>query len=163
MIIRLAKFEDEKKISILIAKFREELKELKGIKSSINIEQGREEFKEYMEAKYPIFVVEDDRKELLGYLVCRIDDSVVWVESLFVSHDSRRRGVASKLYEKAETIARELGEDTVYNWVNPNNDKMISFLAKRGYNVLNLIEIRKPWKDEALIQKIKVSDHEYNY
>ncbi|MBU5311394.1 GNAT family N-acetyltransferase [Tissierella carlieri] len=163
MIIRLPKFEDEKKISILIAKFREELKELKGIKSSINIEQGREEFKEYMEAKYPIFVVEGDRKELLGYLVCRIDDSVVWVESLFVSHDSRRKGVASKLYQKAETIARELGEDTVYNWVNPNNDKMISFLAKRGYNVLNLIEIRKPWKDEALIQKIKVSDHEYNY
>ncbi|MCQ4924682.1 GNAT family N-acetyltransferase [Tissierella carlieri] len=163
MIIRLPKFEDEKKISILIAKFREELKELKGIKSSINIEQGREEFKEYMEAKYPIFVVEDDRKELLGYLVCRIDDSVVWVESLFVSHDSRRRGVASKLYEKAETIATELGEDTVYNWVNPNNDKMISFLAKREYNVLNLIEIRKPWKDEALIQKINVSDHEYNY
>ncbi|WP_406243159.1 hypothetical protein [Tissierella carlieri] len=40
---------------------------------------------------------------------------------------------------------------------------MISFLDKRRYNVLNLIEIRKSWKDEALIQKIKVGDHEYNY
>jgi len=38
-----------------------------------------EEFKEYIEAKFPIFVAEDNSKELLGYLVCRIDSSVVWV------------------------------------------------------------------------------------
>lgn len=44
-----------------------------------------------------------------------------------------------------------------------NNDKMIKFLSGMGYNVLNLIEIRKPWKDEALTQKICAGNHEYNY
>ncbi|WP_058486556.1 GNAT family N-acetyltransferase [Defluviitalea phaphyphila] len=162
MIIRLARFEDEEKISKLISQFRVELKALKGIKASPNIEYAKEEFREYMEAKFPIFVAEDN-DELLGYLVCRIDGSVVWAESIFVSNNSRRKGIASKLYEEAEKIAKKLGGDTVYNWVHPNNDKIIPFLLKRGYNVLNLIEIRKPKENEVFTQKIKIGKYEYNY
>lgn len=163
MIIRSAQFEDEEKISRLIAQFRVELKELKGIKTSSNIEQAREEFKEYMGAKFPIFVAEDSNNELLGYLVCRIDGDVVWAESLFVSNNSRRKGIGSKLYAKAEEMAKKLGGSTVYNWVHPNNDKIIPFLLKRGYNVLNLIEIRKPLENEVLTQKMSVGKYEYNY
>ncbi len=163
VIIRLAKIEDEEKISKLIAQFRVELKEFKGITSTPKIDQAKEEFREYMEAKYPIFVAEDNSKKLLGYLVCRIHDSVVWAESLFVSDSARRKGIALKLYKEAEKIAYELGGDTVFNWVHPNNDKMIRFLSKMGYDVLNLIEIRKPWENEILTQKICVGNHEYNY
>lgn len=163
MIIRLAQIDDEERISRLIAQFRVELKELKGITSTPKIDQAKEEFKEYMEAKYPIFVAEDNSKELLGYLVCRIDDSIVWVESIFVDNSARRNGIAFKLYKEAEKIANKLGGDTVYNWVHPNNDKMIKFLSNMGYNVLNLIEIRRPWKNEVLTQKISVGNHEYNY
>jgi len=160
--IRLAKIDDEEKISILIAQFRVELRQLKGIKSIPKIDQAKEEFREYIEAKYPIFVAENGN-ELLGYLVCRIDGGIVWAESIFVSNSARRSGIASKLYEEAENIARELGGTTVFNWVHPNNDKMISFLSKMGYNVLNLIEIRKPWENEVLTQKICVGNHKYNY
>ena len=96
-------------------------------------------------------------------MVCRIDNSVVWVESLFVTNSARKNGIASKLYKKAENIAKKLGSTTVFNWVHPNNDKMITFLSKMGYNVLNLIEIRKPWENEILNQKISVGNHEYNY
>ncbi|MBZ9689884.1 GNAT family N-acetyltransferase [Clostridium estertheticum] len=163
MIIRLAKVDDKEKIYRLIAQFRIELKQLKGITSTPKIDQAKEEFKEYIEAKFPIFVAEDNSKELLGYLVCRIDNSVVWVESLFVSNSARKNGIASKLYKKAENIAKELGSTTVFNWVHPNNDKMITFLSKMGYNVLNLIEIRKPWENEILNQKISVGNHEYKY
>lgn len=163
MIIRLAKVDDNEKISRLIAQFRLELKQFKGITSILKIEQAKEEFSEYIEAKFPIFVAENNSKELLGYLVWRIDNGVVWVESLFVSNSARKNGIASKLYKKAENIAKELGSTTVFNWVHPNNDKMITFLSKMGYNVLNLIEIRKPWENEILNQKISVGNHEYNY
>lgn len=163
MIIRLAKMDDEAEISKLIAQFRVELKQFKGIIATPKIDQAKEEFKEYVEANYPIFVAEDDNKQLLGYLVCRIQDSVVWAESLFVSNNSRRIGVASKLYKEAENIAKELGGTTVFNMVHPNNDKIINFLSKMGYHVLNLIEIRKPWEDEILTQKIRVGNHEYDY
>lgn len=162
MIIRLAKNEDEEKISRLIAQFRVELRRFKGITSIPKMDQAKEEFIEYEEANFPIFVAEDN-KELLGYLVCRIEGSVVWAESIFVSNDARRSGIASRMYKEAENIASGLGGTTVFNWVHPNNDKMINFLSKMGYNVLNLIEIRKPWENEILTQKICVGKHEYNY
>lgn len=163
MIIRLAKVDDEENISGLIAQFRVELRQLKGITSIPKVVQAKEEFREYLEAKYPIFVAEDENKELLGYLVCRIDGSVVWAESIFVSTGARRSGIASKLYNEAENVARELGGTTVFNWVHPNNDKMIKFLSNMGYNVLNLIEIRKPWENELLTQKIVIGNYEYCY
>lgn len=163
MIIRLANAEDEDKISVLIARFRIELRGLKGIESDINIEEGKMEFREYMDKEYPIFVAENENKDLIGYLVCKTEDDVVWAESLYVLYEFRRKGVASKLYDKAEELARRLGEDQVYNWIHPNNHKIISFLSKRGYNVLNLIEIRKPSVNEKLIEKITVGEHEYNY
>ena len=40
---------------------------------------------------------------------------------------------------------------------------MIEFLRKRGYTVLNLIEIRKPYQGETLTQKITVGEHEFDY
>lgn len=163
MNIRLANLEDEEKISMLIAQFRVELRQFKGIKTMPDIDDAKDEFREYMEEKFPIFVAEEDSKELLGYLVCRIQNDVVWVESLFVSNNARRKGIASKLYEKAEDIAKEFGQSTVYNYVHPNNDRIIQFLAKKGYDVLNLIEIRKPRDKEVLSEKINVGNHEYRY
>ncbi len=42
---------------------------------------------------------------------------------------------------------------------HPNNHRMISFLWKYGYTVLNLIEVRKPYPGEKLTQEIQVGDH----
>lgn len=55
------------------------------------------------------------------------------------------------------------GDDTVYNYIHPNNHRMIEFLRNRGYTVLNLIEIRKPYKGEKLTQTIVVGEHEFDY
>lgn len=95
--------------------------------------------------------------------MCKVEENVVWLESIFVSQECRGKGVADKLFEQAEALAGSFGETTIYNWVHPNNDKMINFLAKRGYNVLNLLEIRKPWEGEILTQRIKVGNYEYQY
>ena len=57
----------------------------------------------------------------------------------------------------------EYGEETVYNYVHPNNHRMIGFLRKRGYTVLNLVEIRKPYQGEKLTQTITVGEHEFDY
>ena len=53
--------------------------------------------------------------------------------------------------------------NTDYSYVHPNNHRMIEFLRKRGYTVLNLIEICKPYKDEKLMQTIVVGEHEFDY
>ena len=146
----------------MVALFRVELRSYKGIKSKPNIEAGREEIDEYLSAKFPVYAALVNGK-YAGYMVCRIDSEVVWVESIFVKEEYRRHGVATALHSKAEEIAASFGNDTVYNYVHPNNHRMIEFLRKRGYTVLNLIEIRKPYKDEKLTQKIAVGEHEFDY
>ena len=98
-----------------------------------------------------------------GYMVCRIQDDVVWVESIYVKEKYRRLGVATALHDKAEKLAEAYGNETVYNYVHPNNHRMIEFLKKRGYTVLNLIEIRKPYKGERLTQTITVGEHKFDY
>jgi len=40
---------------------------------------------------------------------------------------------------------------------------MIAFLRRHGYTVLNLIEIRKPYPDEKLLQKIDVGENTFDY
>ena len=146
----------------MVALFRVELRSYKGIVSKPNIEAGREEMEEYLSAKFPAFAALING-EYAGYVVCRIESEVVWVESIFVKEKYRRHGIATALHSKAEEIAASYENDTVYNYVHPNNHRMIEFLRKRGYTVLNLIEIRKPYKAEKLMQTIVVGEHEFDY
>lgn len=146
----------------MVALFRVDLRSYKGIVSKPNIEEGREEMEEYLSAQFPVYAALVDG-EYVGYVVCRVDSEVVWVESIFVREEYRRHGVATALHSKAEEIATSYGDDTVYNYVHPNNHRMIEFLRKHGYTVLNLIEIRKPYKDEKLAQTIAVGEHEFDY
>lgn len=146
----------------MVAQFRVELRSYKSVVSKPNLEAGREEIEDYLSARFPVFAALVDG-EYAGYLVCRIDGGVVWVESLFVKTDFRRQGIATALHSKAEEISASFGGDTVYNYVHPNNHRMIEFLRKRGYTVLNLIEIRKPHKDETLTRQITVGEHAFDY
>lgn len=146
----------------MVAQFRVELRSYKGIVSKPNMEAGQEEMEEYLAARFPMFAAVVDG-EYAGYVVCRVDNQVVWVESIFVREEYRRRGVASALHSKAEEIAASYGNDTVYNYVHPNNHRMIAFLRKCGYTVLNLIEIRKPYQGEKLTQVIQVGEHKFDY
>lgn len=155
--------EDIQETAELVARFRVELSNLRRMNKKPNITAAVEELNEYVDNGFPVFIAENDQKVIIGYIVCRIDRDVVWAESLYVAPEYRRRGTASILYERAEQLARKLGSETVYNWVHPNNEKIISFLDKKGYNVLNLIEVRKSTAGEKINQKIRVDAHEFNY
>ncbi len=153
---------DADRLAPLVAAFRTQLKSYKGIKAQPNIEKGKEEVLEFLESEFPIYAVED-KGALVGYIVCRIDEPCLWVEQIYVREDCRRKGIATMLFKKAEEIATSMGEDTVYNFVHPNNENMIQFLRSKGYTVLNMIEIRKPYKDEALSSIIHVEKEVFDY
>ena len=154
--------EDADRIAPLAAAFRTQLKSYKGIRSQLNIEAGKEEILDFLNSDFPVFGVEDNGA-LVGYMVCRTDEPCLWVEHLYVQEDHRRRGVASMLFKKAEEIAASMGEDTVYNFVHPNNESMIRFLRSKGYTVLNMIEIRKPYASEKLTTTIYVDQEAFDY
>jgi len=128
----------------------------------MNREAARKELSEYERKGYPVYVAQVDGTEIVGYLVCRVDGNVVWAESLFVMPEHRRRRIGSALYAQAEALTAELGGETVYNWVDPDNDAMIELLVGRGYNVLNLIELRRARHGEQPERKIKVGKHEFD-
>ncbi len=162
MEIRKIKNKDFDQVIELIAKFRVVLAELKNKNRDIDLESAKDELEEYLERDYPIYIADSERK-IVGYLVCRLDDTVVWAESLYVLPRYRRQGIASDLFKRAEELGKALGNETIYNWIHPNNDKIINFLKKHGYDVLNLIELRKKISNEKISTKINVNKNEFNY
>ena len=153
---------DADRIAPLVAAFRVQLKSYKGMKAQPDMEAGKEEILEFLNSGFPVYAAEDSGI-LAGYIVCRIDEPCLWVEHIFVREEYRRKGVASMLFSKAEEIAASMGEDSVYNFVHPNNEGMIHFLASKGYTVLNMIEIRKPYRDEKLTATIHVEKEAFDY
>lgn len=162
MKIRSAQAGDGHRLIQLIAAFRASLAELHGRTQPIDLASAGEELAEYIGKGFPIYVAEDAHGALVGYLVCRVDGDVVWAESLYTMPEYRRQGIGSLLYAEAERLARELGSDSPYNWVDPNNEGIICFLQKRDYNTLNLIELRRPYAGEEPVQQIKVGPYEFD-
>ncbi|MBQ7728344.1 MAG: GNAT family N-acetyltransferase [Clostridia bacterium] len=146
----------------LVAAFRVQLKSYKGIHAEPKLEDAKAEILEFLDAHFPIFAASEDGV-LQGYVVCRIDGSCLWVEHLYVKESIRRNGVGSRLFSKAEEIGASLGEETVYNFVHPNNTGMIAFLRSKGYTVLNMLEIRKPYEGEKLTTQIAVEKELFDY
>ncbi len=60
-------------------------------------------------------------------------------------------------------MAEAMGGDTVFNYVHPNNEGMIHFLRSKGYTVLNMIEIRRPYQGEKLASTIQVGNNDFDY
>lgn len=154
--------QDADRIAPLVAAFRVQLKAYKGIRSQPDFEAGRDEILDYLRSGFPVYAAED-AGVLAGYILCRIDEPCLWVEHIYVQEEYRRKGVASMLFSKAEEIAASMGEDTIYNYVHPNNGDMIQFLRSKGYTVLNMIEIRKPYEGERLTTTIHVESEAFDY
>ena len=163
MVIRRARSDDRGEVARLVAEFRVELARLRGKVREPDLEAAGEELAEYESSEYPVFVAESSGSGIAGYLVCRVERDVLWVESIYVLPEFRRTGVGSALFCEAERLAQELGGETTYNFVHPDNDSIIAFLRGRGYSVLNLIELRRTRSGEEVTGKIRVGEHEFDY
>lgn len=148
-------------VASLLAAFRVTLKKFKNEIDKPDLEDAKEELGYYLEKKFPLYLAIKNNR-VVGYILLRVD-GVVWVEHIYVLEEYRRQGIASMLYSKAEEYSKNLCDETLFNYVHPNNEVMIAFLRKNGYDVLNLIEIRKPFKGEKVTTKIKVGNNEFDY
>lgn len=161
--IRTIQPEDYEDLIQLIAHFRVTMSRFSGRADPYDVEAAEAELAKYDDPCYKVFLAEKEEDTLVGYLVCRISEEKVCAESLFVLPEYRRQGIGTALFEKAESLVQEFDLETVYNQVHPNNDRMIGFLLKRGYNVLNMIEIRRRLNDEIHLQRIKVGKNSFEY
>lgn len=157
---RLTEIQKNNKHSIvyLVMEFRDYLYQLHAIKQKETEQDAKEEIEEYLEKGYPIYAVSVGGL-MIGYAVARIEDDVVWLESLYVREDYRNKGVGKMLFDKIQ----ELTPDTVYINVHPNNDIMLSFLKTMQYDVLNLIEVRKAYPKETFDETYSIGNHTFQY
>lgn len=154
--------EDKKEVGKLLIKFRSYLASLKNRNDEMNINEAVEEVEYYLDKDYPIYTAIEEN-EFVGYFILKFDDDAVWLEHFFVKEGYRNQGIGTHLFNKAEEVLEELGYVNLYNWVHPNNDRMIYFLKKQGYDVLNMIEIRKEFNDEKLQSNIEVGEKSFKY
>ena len=149
-------------LAYLCQDFRRTLSGFKNNEFTGDVDDCVEELQTYLKHGYPIYAVSDNGK-YIGYCVCRIDDDVVFLESLFVRKENRRKGIGKILLDKAQSLAEEYGNETLYMSVHPNNDIMLKFLKDNGYDVLNLIEIRKAYHDEDNDSSYTIGNNSYRY
>ena len=146
----------------LLSLFRNQLRKYKGIDNKPDIDSASKELTSILKDNNYLIYLCLKNKIVVGYMVLKID-GVIWVEQIYVIESYRRKGIASLLYKEAEKTSSNIGEETLFNCVHPNNKAIISFLKSKGYTVLNLIEIRKPYKDEKLNTVIKVGNNDFDY
>lgn len=146
----------------MIREFRDYTASLKNRSTKYTLEKAKEELSDIQQAGYLIYLAVID-KEALGYITCKEEDGVYWVESLFTRASHRRHKIGSALYNAVEKYTQERGADNLFVWVHPNNQTMLQFLQSRGYNVLNLIELRKPWQNEQFTRKYHFEGEELEY
>ncbi len=153
---------NKKEVGKMLIKFRSYLASLKDRKEDMTIKDSLEEIEYYLDKDYPIYAAQKNNK-FAGYFILKYDDDAVWLEHFYVKEGFRNQGIGTKLFQKAEEVVNKLGYVNLYNWVHPNNDRMINFLKKQGYDVLNMIEIRKKFDDENLKSEREVGNNTFKY
>lgn len=147
----------------LVAHFRVTMSRFQGRAEPTDFSAADKELHSYLEPEYRIFIAENEDDIPIAYLVCHIEEGKIWLESMFVLPDYRRQGVGSALFIRAEQLAEELGFESLHNCVHPNNERMIAFLRKQNYQVLNMIEIRKAKSEESGLPRMKVGLNSFQY
>ena len=153
---------NKKEVAKMLIKFRNYLASLKDREDNMTVEDGLEEIEYYLDKDFPIYAAKKD-EQFAGYFILKYDDDAVWLEHFYVNEAYRNHGIGSKLFQKAEKVVNKLGYVNLYNWVHPNNNRMIHFLRKQGYDVLNMIEVRKKFDEEDLKSEIKVGNNKFKY
>jgi ribosomal protein S18 acetylase RimI-like enzyme len=147
----------------LLAHYRVTMSRFHGRALPTNFAEADQVLLGYEGPGFRIFIGENVEEFPIAFLVCRIEEDLVWAETLFVLPDYRRQGVGTALFQQAQLLARELGGETVYNLVHPNNERMIAFLRRQGYQVLNMIEIRKATSNDGDMSRIRVGLNSFDY
>ncbi|MBR2826539.1 MAG: GNAT family N-acetyltransferase [Erysipelotrichaceae bacterium] len=149
-------------LQYMVIEFRRDLASYKDTQPDMDLESARAEIEWYVSKRYPVFAASISGN-YVGYAVCKIEDDVVWLESIYVKKDYRRKGIATRLIQEAEKVAEEHGNETLYINIHPNNQRVIGLLKKNGYDVLNLIEVRKQYQGEKTSTEYHIGDNDFRY
>lgn len=142
--IREATKEDIDNLAQLVLNFRNEHSRMIGGEGTFILDDAMEEVRRYLardDTGY--FVALDSSDKLIGFRRWELHDDFYFTRELYIIPDARRRGIAKALVRHFEKWVIEKGQDIASISCTPHNIAMIALAYSEGYDILNMIEMRK--------------------
>ena len=88
--------------------------------------------------------------DIIGF--CRVEchEGAYFLRELGVAASWRIRGIGTALLREAEAYIKTAGETNLYLSVIPRNTDAVRFFVRRGYDVINTIELRTNVTDDRV-------------
>lgn len=102
------------------------------------------------------FIVAENKKRIIGYIVGRVKDNSGEIVSLAVDLAWRRKGIGKKLINFLTTHFKEKRLKEISLCVRTRNQGAITFYKKFGFEILKTIKNYYPNGDDAYLMKKKI-------
>jgi len=110
-----------------------------------------------------LFVVAEDRGEVVGTALGGWDGRRGWIYHLGVARSHRRRGVASAVIKELEKRMAEMGIPKVNALIYPSNSASVEFFKRAGFEVQEMKEAGK-WlpskRPRSVSNRVKPQDRD---
>ncbi len=135
-------------LSHLVHAFWNEHASLLGRKSSVTLKDAEREVRKYLEMENAgYFIAVDNGEKIVGFRRWELHEDFYWTRELYVIPEMRMKGVARALIRHFEKWVLERGQDIACISCIPHNVAMIMLARSEGYDILNMIEMRKNLTD----------------
>jgi len=142
--IREAQTDDLEAIWPLVQAFRDEHGEMLGAGIRSTREQAIEEARSNLESASAGYILAfDSGQRVVGFRRWELHEGFYFTRELYVVPDMRRRDVARRLIRFFEQWLLDKGQDIACISTVPANRRMIELARSEGYDVLNMVELRK--------------------
>ncbi len=147
-------------LSLLVQDFFNHHRQLKGNNEPMSLAEAEKICQEWYE-RHPLLVyAETDR--VIGFVRLRQEGDVYWIEDIGVDQTERGQGHGRAMLAALEAYVQERGQDSLFVFVLPENRKAIEFYVANGYNILNMIELRKDLAEASPATAVTATGRNFN-
>jgi ribosomal protein S18 acetylase RimI-like enzyme len=91
-----------------------------------------------------------DGKDIVGFCRVELHEGAYFLREIGVTENWRIRGVGTALLRAAEDYIKEAEKTNLYLSVVPRNIDAIRFFVRRGYDIINTLELRTEGPEEKI-------------
>jgi ribosomal protein S18 acetylase RimI-like enzyme len=105
------------------------------------------------ESSHILVAEETQEKKVVGFCRVELHEGAFFLRELGVTENWRIRGVGTALLRAAEDYIKSAGESNLYLSVVPRNIDAVRFFVRRGYDIINTMELRSEVPEEKIQRK----------
>lgn len=126
-----------------LAREMEQVSDYNQLKDDFELQETIEHKRDKLESGDSYFYIAEESREKAGFISATVKDSVpvftrgpkLKINEIFVKEGFRRKGIASKLMDKAVEVAEKENVDTIELEVNVRNESAKELYRQHGFKV----------------------------